>query len=160
MTTLRTRYTLIAAAIAGTLALSACGDARDESAAMRSNPTASSAPTPPAPYASDRVTADASSATARTDQSAPPAADKSTPPATEKAGAADAAADAALTARVKAALMAEPGIESLSIDVDTANKRVTLNGEVDTPQSRQRALEVARGVDGVQSVVDRLAVKR
>jgi osmotically-inducible protein OsmY len=56
--------------------------------------------------------------------------------------------------------MAEPGIDSLAIDVDTTNGRVTLSGNVDTPQHRQRALQVARGVEGVNGVVDRLSAER
>ena len=150
MTNIRNRTILIAAAVAAALGLTAC-DTREERAA-RSDAKVATAPAAPSapsstPYASDRVTADASSAAARAGDA-------------PKRDAATTAADAALTAKVKAALMAEPGIESLQIDVDTVNNRVTLTGQVDDTQHRQRAIEVARNVEGVSGVVDRLSVKR
>jgi osmotically-inducible protein OsmY len=177
------RSTLVATAIAATLALGACGDGRDDSAATRDNtPVASnSTGTPASPYATDRMTADASSASSRANDN-PSTTGRSPTADAERANervksntlnandpqrtggtgdrAAAAAGDAALTAKVKAALMAEPGIDSLQIDVDTANGRVTLTGEADSAQNRQRALQVARNVDGVSGVVDRLSVKR
>lgn len=67
--------------------------------------------------------------------------------------------DSAVTAKVKAALMAEPGLRSLQIDVDTKNATVTLSGSVDTDASRDRAKQVASSVAGVSAVVDRLTVK-
>ena len=67
--------------------------------------------------------------------------------------------DAAITAKVKTALVGEPGLQALKIDVDTANGVVTLTGAVDTPQSLDRATQVAQAVDGVKSVDNRLNVK-
>ncbi len=67
--------------------------------------------------------------------------------------------DAAITAKVKMALVGEPGLKALKIDVDTANGVVTLTGVVDTPQSLDRATQVAQAVDGVKSVDNRLNVK-
>lgn len=67
--------------------------------------------------------------------------------------------DGAITAKVKAALLAEPGLSSLQISVDTKNATVTLSGAVDTPTSRDRAKQVASSVAGVSSVVDQLTVK-
>lgn len=180
MNAIRTRSTLLATAIAATLALGACGDGRNDTAATsRDGAVATNradAPKAPgassSPYNNDRVTADASSANARSNTGSTAARSDATgassatgPDAAaraDKAGdrAASAAGDAAMTAKVKAALMAEPGIDSLQIDVDTSNGRVTLTGEVDNPQNRQRALQVARGVDGVSGVVDRMSVRR
>jgi osmotically-inducible protein OsmY len=60
---------------------------------------------------------------------------------------------------VKAALLAEPGLSSLQISVDTKNATVTLSGAVDTANSRDRAKQVASTVAGVTSVVDQLTVK-
>ena len=57
------------------------------------------------------------------------------------------------------ALVGEPGLKALKIDVDTANGVVTLTGAVDTPQSLDRATQVAQAVDGVTSVDNRLNVK-
>ena len=67
--------------------------------------------------------------------------------------------DSALTAKVKAALLAEPGLKSMQISVDTKNGTVTLSGSVDTAASRDRAKELASSVSGVASVVDELTVK-
>lgn len=87
-----------------------------------------------------------------------------TAPATQKmAAATDKVAvvvdDSALTAKVKAALLAEPGLKSLQISVDTKNAAVTLSGSVDSPASRDRAKEVASSVAGVSTVVDQLTIK-
>lgn len=67
--------------------------------------------------------------------------------------------DAAITTKVKAALMAEPGLRSLEIDVDTRDNIVTLNGTVDSQEKKQRAMQLAQGVQGVKSVSDNLVVK-
>ena len=71
----------------------------------------------------------------------------------------DTAKDAAITTKVKTALIAEPGLKSLQINVDTANGVVTLSGAVDSAQSLDRAQQLAQGVDGVKSVENRLTVK-
>jgi len=67
--------------------------------------------------------------------------------------------DAALTTKVKTALMAEPGLRSLEINVDTRDNVVTLNGTVDSQEKKQRAMQIAQGVEGVKSVSDNLVVK-
>lgn len=78
----------------------------------------------------------------------------------QKAGQAeDKLEDAAITAKVKAAMIGEPGLKALQINVDTANGVVTLTGAVDTPQSLDRATQVAQAVRGVKSVDNRLNVK-
>ncbi len=67
--------------------------------------------------------------------------------------------DAAITTKVKSALMAEPGLSSLQINVDTANGVVTLNGEVDSQASSDKAAAVATGVSDVKGVENKLTVK-
>jgi hyperosmotically inducible protein len=67
--------------------------------------------------------------------------------------------DAAITAKVKAALLAEPGLKSTSINVDTSGANVTLSGSVDTNDMRDRAKQVASSTSGVKSVVDQMTVK-
>ena len=67
--------------------------------------------------------------------------------------------DAAITAKVKAALLAEPGLKSLSISVDTKDSTVTLRGDVASSADRDRAKQVASNVAGVRSVVDELTIK-
>ncbi|HVY06609.1 MAG TPA: BON domain-containing protein [Burkholderiales bacterium] len=76
---------------------------------------------------------------------------------TEQAG--DKLDDAAITAKVKTALITEPGLKALKIDVDTANGVVTLTGSVDSSQNLERATQVAQAVQGVKSVENRLNVK-
>jgi hyperosmotically inducible periplasmic protein len=67
--------------------------------------------------------------------------------------------DTALTAKVKAAILAEPGLRSLQIGVDTHDAVVTLSGSVDSPLAKDRAREVATNVGGVRNVVDNLVTK-
>ncbi len=67
--------------------------------------------------------------------------------------------DKLLTARIKTKLIAEPGIRSLSIDVDTVNGVVTLTGVVKNEEQRRRVLEIVRTTKGVKGVVDNLTVK-
>jgi hyperosmotically inducible protein len=70
----------------------------------------------------------------------------------------DAITDAALTTAVKTKFLADTTVSGLSIDVDTSNGVVTLTGKVRSARERDRALEIARGTDGVKSVVDRLTI--
>lgn len=70
------------------------------------------------------------------------------------------AKNAALTGKVKAALAADVGLRTLKIDVDSAGNTVTLNGVVDSEDTKRRAESVARGVDGVATVKNNLTVKR
>lgn len=89
-----------------------------------------------------------------------PAPDKSMSPPNQAAdkigGAAD---DAAITAKVKAAILAEPGLKSLLINVDTKDATVTLTGNVATDNLRDRAKQIAMSTEGVKNVVDNLTVK-
>jgi osmotically-inducible protein OsmY len=67
--------------------------------------------------------------------------------------------DAAITAKVKAAILAEPGLKSLEISVDTRDATVTLSGNVATDTLRDRAKQIAMSTEGVRNVVDNLSVK-
>lgn len=67
--------------------------------------------------------------------------------------------DAGVTARVKTALLADEEIKSLGIHVETHDAAVTLAGTVDRDAQVTRAITIARGVAGVQQVVNRLSVK-
>ncbi|MDR5854995.1 BON domain-containing protein [Caballeronia sp. LZ062] len=81
---------------------------------------------------------------------------KSTP-TTESAG--DYASDASVTARVKAALLADPGLKSLAVSVSTYRGVVVLSGNVNSEEQIQKAVAVTRSVSGVQSVNNDLHVK-
>lgn len=67
--------------------------------------------------------------------------------------------DAALTTKVKTAVLAEPGLKSLQINVDTKDAVVTLSGTVDNAELKSRAVQIAQGVQGVKSVNDNLSLK-
>ena len=66
--------------------------------------------------------------------------------------------DAGITTAVKSKLAADDTVKAYKVDVDTANKVVTLSGEVDTEAQRAHAVMIARNTDGVADVVDQLRV--
>ena len=68
--------------------------------------------------------------------------------------------DAALTARVKAALIAERGIPWTGISVETYEGGVQLSGFVPAPDMASRAGRVTAGVSGVRTVHNNLVVKQ
>ena len=67
--------------------------------------------------------------------------------------------DGAITTKVKARLLKEKGIPSMSISVETYEGRVQLSGFVETRQQIVRAGKVAAGVSGVRKVENNLKVK-
>jgi len=67
--------------------------------------------------------------------------------------------DATITTKVKTAVLAEPGLKTLQIDVDTKNGVVSLSGTVDNQALKERASQVAQAVNGVKSVDNNLTVK-
>ncbi|MES2356187.1 MAG: BON domain-containing protein [Pseudomonadota bacterium] len=75
----------------------------------------------------------------------------------EKAG--EAFDDTAITTKVKAAILAEPGLRTLQIGVETVKGAVTLTGSVDVPKNSERAKEIAASVAGVREVNNRLLPK-
>ncbi|MGH8704478.1 MAG: BON domain-containing protein [Burkholderiales bacterium] len=68
-------------------------------------------------------------------------------------------ADSAITTKVKALLLAEKGIPSTAISVETYEGRVLLSGFVDSEAIKARAGKVAAGVSGVRKVQNNLVVK-
>jgi osmotically-inducible protein OsmY len=60
--------------------------------------------------------------------------------------------DATITTRVKTALLNDPDVGGLKIDVDTFKGVVTLSGGVKTPAEQQKAIAIARRMDGVKDV--------
>ena len=67
--------------------------------------------------------------------------------------------DSAITAKVKTALLADPDVKGLLIDVDTKNGVVTLKGSADKPANRDRAVAIAKDTGGVKSVDSQLVIK-
>jgi hyperosmotically inducible periplasmic protein len=101
----------------------------------------------PAPAARPQVPASSG-----TTPAGPQSADTPASPASRKD-------DAAITAKVKTALMADDQVKGLAINVDTRNAEVTLKGALETDEQINRAVEVARDIEGVRNVVNRLSVK-
>ena len=66
--------------------------------------------------------------------------------------------DAGITTAVKSKLAADDTVKAYKVDVDTANKVVTLSGEVETEAQRAHAVMIARNTDGVADVIDQLRV--
>lgn len=66
--------------------------------------------------------------------------------------------DATVTAKVKSALIAEPNLKALTINVDTMAGVVTLKGTADNQVNRQKAEQIASAVEGVRTVKNELVV--
>jgi hyperosmotically inducible protein len=69
------------------------------------------------------------------------------------------AADTVITTKVKAGLVKEPDLESLGIHVETEKGVVMLSGFVNSKSEADKAVKVAKGVDGVTNVKSAIQVK-
>lgn len=67
--------------------------------------------------------------------------------------------DSVITAKVKTAVFNEPSLKSAEINVETFKGTVQLSGFVSSQADIDKALEVARSVDGVKSVQNSMRVK-
>ena len=66
--------------------------------------------------------------------------------------------DATITAKVKTALLNDPQVGGLKIDVDTTKGVVTMSGMVKSPAEAERAVQLARQQGGVKDVKSTLQV--
>ena len=66
--------------------------------------------------------------------------------------------DTTITTRVKTAMLNDPAVGGLRIDVDTVKSVVTLSGRVKSQSERDQAVGLARGVSGVSEVKDALQI--
>jgi hyperosmotically inducible protein len=66
--------------------------------------------------------------------------------------------DAGITTNVKTKLAADDTVKAYEIDVDTRNGVVTLSGGVESAPVKERAVQIARGTDGVRDVVDQIRI--
>jgi len=64
-----------------------------------------------------------------------------------------------ITAKVKTALLNEPGLKSTKIHVTTFKGEVRLSGFVDSQANMDKAVKIARGVKGVTAVNNDLKLK-
>jgi len=69
-----------------------------------------------------------------------------------------AATDASITAAIKMTMADDPLVGAFDIDIDTSAGKVTLNGRVKSKAEADRAIQIARSVDGVKSVSSNLVV--
>jgi hyperosmotically inducible protein len=82
-----------------------------------------------------------------------------TPGTTQTAGSTEPSRDARITTAVQAKFYTEELTRGRAIDVSAEDGVVTLRGTVTTEPAKQRAMELARGVDGVTRVADQLQVR-
>ena len=68
--------------------------------------------------------------------------------------------DGIITSKVKAALLADVNIKSLDIAVETRKGEVQLSGFVDNQSQIERAIETARGIEGVRNVRNEMSIKK
>ena len=68
--------------------------------------------------------------------------------------------DSIVTTQVKAALLGDASVKSLDIAVVTRKNEVQLSGFVDNQAQIDRAVEVARRITGVSSVINDMKVKK
>ena len=68
--------------------------------------------------------------------------------------------DGVITTKVKAALLGDSTVKSSDIGVVTRDGEVQLSGFVDSQSQIERATEVAKGVEGVKSVINEMSIKK
>jgi hyperosmotically inducible protein len=142
---------MTAAASLALTGLAGCNKDADNTTTSRAPDTTTT--TPPS-----TTTEPATPPVASTTPTTPPAADATAPSSDASAdrSSGQTVDDATVTAKVKAALLAESGVDGTKINVDTFNGRVTLKGEVPSKSMADRAVQVARGIEGVKDVDNRL----
>jgi len=67
--------------------------------------------------------------------------------------------DSVLTTKVKAALLKDPAVSGLAVNVETFKGVVQLSGFVKTGSERNRAVELAREVPGVKQVKNDILIR-
>ena len=112
--------------------------------------------------AADEVNRPAMNDGNRTGTTTPPAPTMpATDPQTERSGSVGQYVDdATVTVKVKAELALDEVTKARNIGVDTVKGVVTLSGEVESQAEIDRAEAVARGVEGVARVSNKLTVNR
>jgi hypothetical protein len=149
------RHAVLLSAAVAALALSACGrEAEPQSAGEKLDATVADVQRK-ADAAGERIAEGA----AELKQDVRDAAADATAAVNDAAADASTAVnDAAITAKVNAALAKDAELSALRIDVDTVDGRVALEGSAPSAAARDRAASLARAVDGVTDVDNRLTV--
>jgi hyperosmotically inducible periplasmic protein len=66
--------------------------------------------------------------------------------------------DAGITTNVKTKLAADDTVKAYEVNVTTQNGVVTLSGDVESAGAKERAIQIARGTDGVRDVIDQIRI--
>ncbi len=77
-----------------------------------------------------------------------------------KASAGNKLDDGVITAKVKSALLSDPGVKSFDIAAVTSKGVVQLSGFVDNQAQIDRAIGTTRSVEGVSGVVSEMSIKK
>jgi hyperosmotically inducible protein len=67
--------------------------------------------------------------------------------------------DVVITTEVKAKMVADSVVRPYHLEVETKNGQVTLTGNIDSQEAKDRALQIASQTGGVTNVVDMISVK-
>ncbi len=102
------------------------------------------APPPPAPAPESSAASPGSMSSAASDMAA------------AAGGAVD---DTVITTKVKAALMEDSDVKGVDIHVETSKGDVTLSGTVASQAQIDKAVGIARGIEGVKNVDNKLTAK-
>jgi len=68
--------------------------------------------------------------------------------------------DSIITTKVKAALLADPDVKGTDINVETKKGEVMLSGFVGNQQQIDQAMKIAKAVEGVKKVDNKMTVKQ
>ena len=152
------KYTILVSALAAASLLAAGCEQRSSSGEKvgQATPPGSSAPTS-SPDSSNKPALMAQNDQAKSGSAQSQGASPQSDSTMQKAG--KVADDGMITLKVKAALLAEPGLKSSQIDVATKDATVTLTGTVDSGALRDRAKQIALATEGVKDVVDSMNLK-
>jgi osmotically-inducible protein OsmY len=80
-------------------------------------------------------------------------------PTAKQEGAGEYIDDSLITTKVKAAMVNEPSLKATEINVETFKGVVQLSGFISSQAAIDKAVQVARGVNGVKSVKNDMRVK-
>ncbi len=144
----------------GALSLSACDSNKNQNSPEDRPPVVNSDATPPVRSDSEgsEASANPSADTASNDQASTTTGDsvRGTGDTRPPSKVID---DTWITSKTKTALLAKSDLKARDIEVKTQRGTVTLTGSVPSRDDSDRAEQVARNIEGVRAVDNRLAVK-
>ena len=131
------------------------------SACTREERTVATPPAPAAPPAATGATPPEPPNPSSVVGTAPQAPEAQKPGPAERAGRAigETIDDATLTAKVKAALLQAAEVKGMQINVDSDRGAVQLSGFVENQSQIDKAVQIAKAVNGVREVHDKMTIK-